>query len=85
MYKTDVFSIIKCTHTPSSTPKIAKIYEKKILDLNPHIYDDIRQEICLLDHLKHSQFLLKMESTFETKIYVYIIYENAESIPFNFY
>jgi hypothetical protein len=64
---------------------LAKIYEKCVLDENPRIYEDIKREIVLLDNLKDSQFLLKMEAAFETKIYIYMIYEDANSIPANFY
>lgn len=54
LIKTDAFSVIRCTHTPTQTAKIAKIYEKKVLDANPSIYEDIKREIVLLDNLKDS-------------------------------
>lgn len=85
LYKTDAFSIIKCTHTPTSTPRIAKIYEKKVLDDNPKIYEDIKREIVLLDNLQHSEFVLKMEAAFETTVYIYMIYEHAVGISPTFY
>lgn len=82
--KTDAFTVIKCKHSASQGTRIAKIYDKTVIDANPLIYDDIKKEIVLMHNLRSSEFVLRLEAAFETKLNIYLVYEGGESLPNNF-
>lgn len=55
-----------------------------MIDSDPRIYEDIKREIVLLHNLQASEFVLRLEAAFETKLNVYLVYEGGDSLPNNF-
>jgi hypothetical protein len=78
LIKMDTFELKKIVHKKTEKQKLAKIYNKDILE-ERHI-EDIKREILVHVNLKWSESVLRLEEWFETQTRIYFVYEDGEVV-----
>jgi serine/threonine protein kinase len=78
LLSTDHYEIIGASLRSTKQKKIAKIYNKKKINLKRNLLKKVKNEIYIHQELHSSECILNAEAIFETKNHLYIIYEDCQ-------
>ena len=78
IHETKYYKIIPAFNKELSEHRIAKIYAKKNI-VTKRLENSIKREIVIHNKLKKSKCVLGLESVYESKNHIYLVFEYAEN------
>ena len=82
LYRGNGYNIVEVFHKNSNCKKLAKVINKARFSSMKTSLPSFEKELMIHETLKSSETILKLETVFETKTHIFMIYEHGELLSF---